>query len=148
MFKKDLIYRKISLIQEDLTKLSELSKFSFKEIVSDFYKQNTLERLLEKIIMRAVDINEHLLLKFSSKNVNPPKTYKETFTELFKIKIYPKEFGERISKSVGVRNILVHEYDEEIDYSKIYSSITDCLKDYLSYCDYIIKFIEKNKNKK
>lgn len=143
MLKKDFVYRKISLMQEDLTKLSELSKFSFSEIVEDFYKQNTLERLLEKIIIRAVDINQHILLELATKDTNAPKNYKETFTELAKINVYPKEFSENISKSVGTRNILVHEYDdEEVNYNKIYDSVSDCLKDYHQYCNFILKFIE------
>ncbi len=143
MLKKDFVYRKISLMQEDLTKLSELAKFSFSEIVEDFYKQNTLERLLEKIIIRAVDINQHILLELATKDTNAPKNYKETFTELAKINVYPKEFSENISKSVGTRNILVHEYDdEEVNYNKIYDSVSDCLKDYHQYCNYILKFIE------
>ncbi len=142
MLKKDFVYRKISLIQEDLVRLSDLAKFSFKEIVSDFYKQNTLERLLEKIIMRAVDINHHLLLEFATEDIKTPKTYKETFTELSKIGVYPKEFGDGISKSVGTRNILIHEYDEETDYSKIYNSVSDCLKDYHKYCEFILNFVK------
>jgi uncharacterized protein YutE (UPF0331/DUF86 family) len=143
MLNKDFVYRKISLMQDDLTKLSELAKFSFSEIVEDFYKQNTLERLLEKIIIRAVDINQHLLLELATKDTNAPKNYKETFTELAKINVYPKEFSENISKSVGTRNILVHEYDdEEVNYNKIYDSVSDCLKDYHQYCNYILKFIE------
>jgi len=36
----------------------------------------------------------------------------------------------------------VHEYDD-IDYSKIYSSIDECLREYHQYCDFILKFIEK-----
>ena len=143
MLKKDFIYRKISLMQEDLTKLSELAKFSFSEIVEDFYKQNTLERLLEKIIIRAVDINQHILLELATKDTNAPKNYKETFTELAKINVYPKEFSKNISKSVWTRNILVHEYDdEEVNYNKSYDSVSDCLKDYHQYCNYILKFIE------
>jgi uncharacterized protein YutE (UPF0331/DUF86 family) len=143
MFNKDFIYRKISLIQEDLAKLEELAKFSFEEIASDFYKQNTLERLLEKIIVRAIDINEYLLSEFTAKDTIVPKTYKETFTELAKTGVYSEEFGEQISKSVGTRNVLVHEYDEEVDDSKVYSSISDCLRDYAKYCGYILKFLEK-----
>ncbi len=142
MFKKELIYRKVSLIQEDLAKLVKVANFSFNEIVSDFYKQNTLERLLEKIIIRAIDINQHLLLEFAKEDMKTPKTYKDTYIELAMIGVYPIEFGKEISKSVGTRNILVHEYDEEVDYSKIYASISDCLKDYHRYCEYILSFIE------
>ncbi len=148
MINEDFIFRKISLIQEELAKLADLAKFSFDEIAADFYKYNTLERLLEKIILRAVDINEHLLYELATKDINAPKTYKETFTELSKLDIYPKEFGEKISRNVNMRNVLVHEYDEEMDYSKIYNSLSDCLEDYKKYCGHILKFLENIKNGK
>lgn len=142
MINKDFIQRKISLIQEELTRLSELSKFSFKEIAQDYLRQNAAERLLEKIIIRAIDINEHIISELAQKDTPVPKTYKETFLALTKFNVCPEKFAANISKSVGIRNILVHEYDEEIDYSLIYESITDCLKDYHLYCEYIIKFID------
>jgi len=141
MLRKEVIFRKIALIQEDLEKLSGLAEFSLDEIVSDYLKQNTLERLLEKIIMRAVDINEHLLAEIADEKINPPKTYKQTFTELVKIRIYPEAFGEKISQSTGTRNLLVHEYDQGIDYGKLYGSLNDGLKDYHQYCTYILDFL-------
>lgn len=142
MVNKDFIRRKISLIQEELARLSELSKFSFKEISQDYLRQNAVERLLEKIIIRAIDINEHIISELAQKDTPAPKTYKETFLSLIKLNVYPENFALNISKSVGTRNILVHEYDEEIDYSMLYDSIADCLKDYHLYCEYIIKFID------
>jgi len=45
--RKDLVERKISLIQDDLEKLSRLKDFSLNEIVSDFMKQAMVELLLE-----------------------------------------------------------------------------------------------------
>lgn len=143
MLNKNFIKRKISLIQEEFPKLEELSKYSFQEIISDFIKEAALERILERIIMRAVDVNEHIIVELSTKKTSPPKTYKETFLRLVDFKIYPQGFAEQISKSVGTRNILVHDYDA-VDYSKIYSSIINCLKDYHQYCEYILKFLEKN----
>lgn len=143
MLDKDFIYKKISLIQEELAHLSELADFTLDEVASDFYKFNTLERLLEKIITRAIDVNQHLLLEYATKDTKIPKTYKETFSELSGIGVYSEEFGEEISKSVGTRNKLVHEYDDEkFDYKNIYTSIDDCLKDYHKYCEYVLKFIE------
>lgn len=143
MLDKEFIYKKISLIQDELARLTELADFTLDEIAKDFYKYNTLERLLEKIIIRAIDVNQHLLLEFATADTKISKTYKETFLNLYEIGVYPKEFSEEISKSVGTRNKLTHEYDdEETDYTKIYDSIGDCLRDYHQYCEYILKFIE------
>lgn len=137
-----MVKRKISLIQDELVNLKKLAKFSLQEITEDFLKQAALERILEKIIVRAIDINQHLIAELGTEETSPPKDYKETFLKLAELKIYPEEFAERISKSVGTRNVLVHEYNE-VDYSRIYSSVSDCLKDYHHYCEYILEFLKK-----
>lgn len=142
MVNKDFIKEKISLIQTELSRMSEFSQFSLKEITEDYKKQAIIERLLERIIIRAIDINQHLIVELYKKEISPPRTYKETFLKLAELKIYPDEFAQRISRSVGTRNILIHEYNK-VDYSKVYSSISDCLKDYHQYCEYILKFLEK-----
>ena len=141
MLKKDLVRRKVSLIQDDLAKLAQLSHFSMDEITADFLKQATVERLLERIISRAIDINEHLIAELGTVDVTPPKDYRETFFRLSDLGAYPKEFGEGIAKSVGTRNLLVHEYDK-IDDEKVYASIGDCLRDYHKYIDYILEFLK------
>jgi len=58
MLKKDFVEKKIELIQQELENLAQLKEFSMQEIVGDFYKYNTLERLLEKITMRTTEISE------------------------------------------------------------------------------------------
>lgn len=143
MLNKNLVKRKISLIQEELVRLADFSKMSLNEIIRDFVKQAALERFLERIITRAIDVNQHLILELAQKETTPPKDYKETFLRLADFKIYPKDFAENISRSVGTRNILVHEY-EKVDYSKIYGAVDECIRDYHRYCDYILEFIEKN----
>ena len=142
MVNKEMVKRKVSLIQDELVNLEKLAKFSLEEITKDFLRQAALERILERIIVRAIDINQHLIAELSTKEISPPKDYKETFLKLAEIKVYPKEFAERISKSVGTRNVLVHQYNK-VDYSRIYSSISDCLKDYHRYCEYILECLKK-----
>lgn len=137
-----MVKRKIDFIQDELLNLEKLAKFSFQEITKDFLKQAALERILERVIIRAIDINQHLIAELYKKEVSPPKSYKETFLKLVELKIYPENFARNISKSVGTRNILVHEYNK-VDYAQIYSSISDCLKDYHQYCEYILKYLEK-----
>ena len=141
MIRENFIIRKITLIQNELAKLSELAGYSLQEIVSDFIKQAALERYLERIINRAIDINQHLIAELSTKDTNPPLDYTETFLRLADLDIYPEDFARRISKSIGTRNVLVHDYDA-VDYGSIYSSIADCLRDYHEYCEHILKFLK------
>jgi len=142
MIREDFIRRKISLIQDELAHLVELSRFSFNEVVSDFVKQSAVERILERTISRAIDVNNHLLSELANKDTSPPKDFKETFVRMADLGVYPVEFAEQISRSVGTRNVLVHEYDK-VDYRKIYNSISDCLRDYHQYCEYILEFLAK-----
>jgi len=144
MIRPDFIKRKISLIQDDLVKLSGFSQYSLSQITSDYIKQAAIERFLERIISRAIDINQHIIVENDDAKISPPKDYKETFTALSRLGIYPDKFAAQISKSIGTRNILIHEYDK-IDYSLIYDSISDCLKDYHQYCEFILSFLEKTR---
>jgi uncharacterized protein YutE (UPF0331/DUF86 family) len=142
MIRENFILRKITLIQNELANLANLAGYSFQEIVSDFIKQAALERCLERIINRAIDINQHLIAELATKDTNPPLDYTETFLRLADLGIYPEDFSQRIARSVGTRNVLVHEYNA-VDYNSIYSSIPDCLRDYHEYCEYILRFLEK-----
>lgn len=142
MINKDFIKRKITLIQDEMVKLSDLAKYTIDEIAKDFVKQAAVERMLEKIITRAIDINQHIIAETKNKNMSSPKDYKETFMALAELGVYDKSFAEEVSKSVGTRNMLVHEYDK-VDYSRVYNSIGDCLRDYNDYCERVLKFLEK-----
>lgn len=141
MLNKAFIERKIKLIQEDLSNLESLVAYTFEDISSDSIKMNAVERLLEKIIMRALDINQHLVAEIG-KGVEPVRGYEDTFLVLSHLSVYPKDFAEKIAPSAGLRNRLIHEYNntkEEI----IYSSVKEALKQYAQYCNYILQFVAK-----
>ncbi|PIV46958.1 hypothetical protein COS21_02595 [bacterium (Candidatus Gribaldobacteria) CG02_land_8_20_14_3_00_41_15] len=129
MLNKKFIQEKIELIQQDLVYMEKLSRFSFQEIVSDFIKMNAFERLLEKVVVRAIDINEHFINELATAEMKSPQSYKETFLRLSELGVYVQEFAVSIAKSVGTRNALTHDYDD-LDLQKIYSSIKECLEDY------------------
>ena len=142
MINKNFVQRKITLIQTDLERMVPLSKDSFEEIHSDFVRQAAVERLLERIINRAIDINQHIIAEHDAERTQPPLDYRETFLRLAEFGMYSTAFAEQIGKSIGTRNILAHEYDK-IDDALVYQSMGDCLKDYAKYCGDILKFLEQ-----
>lgn len=147
MIQPELIQRKLSLIQDDLVKLAQLGQFSLQEIVHDFTKQAAVERILERIINRAIDVNEHIIGEQSADHLPAPKNYRDTFMALSQLDIYSEDFAQRIAKSVGTRNLLAHEYDT-IDYEKVYHSINDCLTDYHQYIEAILTYLKQAVDKK
>jgi len=141
MLDKELLKNKLSFIQKELKMLVQYEDCSLEEIASDYFKHAVIERILERVINDALDVNQHIISE--TKEQEPPDDYKETFLALAAIEIYPKEFAEKISKSVGLRNMLVHNY-RKLDEEKFYNSIKDCLNDYAKYCEHILNFITKN----
>ena len=141
MLDKDFIKRKVKLIQEELAHIEEFADLSFDEVAKDYRKLAIIERLLEKIITRAIDVNQHILAE-KGKGSEAVRRYEETFTELARLGIYSEDFGKAIAPSAGLRNRLVHEYDN-LDQKIVYNSVGEALEQYATYCGFILRFIEK-----
>ena len=141
MLDNDFLSRKIKLIQEDLSLLEKLGAYSFDELAKDFIKMGAVERVLEKVIMRAIDINQHLIAELGKGNERV-RSYEDTFYVLSDLGVYSEKFAKAIAPSAGLRNRLVHEYNDtkkEI----IYKSVAQAISQYSKYCAYILKFLSK-----
>jgi len=135
------VRRKIKLIQEGLSELDSLAHYSFDKISKDHIKYLAVERLLEKIIMRAIDINHHMISELG-RGDEQVRGYEDTFYILSQLGIYGEEFAKQIAPSAGLRNRLVHEYNNTRQ-DIIYKSVGEAVAQYVKYCDSILKFIEK-----
>lgn len=142
MINNAMVKNRIERIEEDLLHLKDFVGFPFDDIAKNYNMHKTVERIIEIIVNHAIDINQHIIVEQGKGHL--PFDFKESFLLLTDLGIYPKEFAEKISKSVGLRNILVHEYTR-LDEKKFYSSIKDCYKDYTQYCRYIIDYLNKTK---
>lgn len=139
MIDKEFIKNKIIYIQNELKALARYKDYTFEEIVSSFELHTITERIIERIINDSLDINQHIIVEGRKGDI--PFDFRESFLLLVDFKVYPKSFAERISGSVGLRNILVHHY-RKLDEKIFYKSIKDCLKDYTRYCGYLLRFLE------
>lgn len=146
MLDRELIQRKVKLIQEDLAKLEPLAEFSFDQVAKDPVKYGAVERYLERIVTRAIDVNRHVIARVG-KGSESARTYEDTFLRLADLGVYTEKFAKEIAPSAGLRNVLVHEYDE-VDPKKVLQSVGKALSQYAKYCDYLLKLIEKDKRHK
>jgi uncharacterized protein YutE (UPF0331/DUF86 family) len=132
---KQLVTRKIKLIEKDLIILNEEKPTSERSFLKDTKKQILVERLLERIVGRLIDINYHIL---SEEYSFVPQDYKESFVKIGAKGVVPIILAKEMSRSAGLRNVLAHEYDE-IDYKKVYKSISLALNQLPKYLKYILK---------
>lgn len=140
MFDKSLLIRKIKLMKRDIEKLKPFKNYSFNELAKDEYLYLSVERLLEKIINRAIDINTHIII---GNDKEPPQEHRDSFIMMIKLDILPEKFVDKIIPSVGLRNRLVHEYDD-LDAKQVYKAVFTALNQYPKYLGYIKKYIKKN----
>ncbi|MFA5961815.1 MAG: HepT-like ribonuclease domain-containing protein [Parcubacteria group bacterium] len=132
---KELITRKITFINKDLSELKKLNALSLKTYLSKADYEVMAERYLERIIGRTIDINYHILSELENQI---PTDYYNSFIALGKKKYLPSKLSEALANSAGLRNRLAHEYDE-IDEKKVFAAINSCLKDVPKYLKNIVK---------
>lgn len=139
MIDRALVTRKITLILKDLSALTDLSRQSREAYLANPINEVLAERYLERMIGRMIDINYHLITESGQP---PPKDYHESFQVLGTMGILQGEFSREIAFSSGLRNRIIHEYDE-IDAAKVYEALQVAVQQLPTYLDHVNRFIEK-----
>ena len=137
MSDKDRICAKLDKLFTYYEELKNLSTISLEEYKRNSIYRRAIERTMQLIVECATDINNMLLRMNGSKGASD---YFNSFIDIAELNVIPVEFALQIAPSTGLRNILVHEY-EEIDDTIVYHSINMCLKHYLKYMDLINKYL-------
>lgn len=100
MIRPEFVHRKLQLIADDLGRLVRFKDETLESLTGDDVKLAAVERMLERIVLRAVDINEHLVSELATGEERTARlSYRDTFLMLADHGVYPKEFAERIANS-------------------------------------------------
>ena len=144
MLDKEFIKRKLYLNQQELERLRAFENLTIDEIAKDPMKHAACERFLERLIGRAIDINQHIIGEKGNVTLTVLK-YRDTFLCLADMGVYPKEFAERIAPSAGPRNALVRDYNN-VDQELLQKSIGEAIQEFNEYGKYILEYVEREKN--
>ncbi len=140
MVNQELVRRKLSKLIQYLEELESIKNYTFQEYLDNHFIRRTAERLLQLIVEVATDINGHIIVE---KGHLPPKNYYESFIFLGDLGVLNKSFARQLAPSSGLRNRLVHEY-EEIDDKIVYDSIDTALKNYKKYVKEIDQYLDES----
>ena len=139
MIDSELVTRKIVLVMRDLDALRPIAARDRAVYLESPIDEAAVERYLERMIGRMIDINYHLLTESGQA---PPVDYHASFIRLADLGVLDREFAARIAPCAGLRNRIVHEYDD-LDPSKVFEALQSAMRDVPLYLAQVNDFLRR-----
>ena len=108
------------------------------KLESDFDLQDIVSLNLSRAVQMTVDIGAHIISASSSPK---PETMGQTFDLLAQLDVLSPELATRLKKSVGFRNIAVHNYDA-INWLMVHSIVKEHLDDFSQFAKAVVIWLE------
>lgn len=124
---REVLARKLASLERYLEDLRPHRGRAADELRRDPYE---VERLLELVVQVAVDILSHELAERSV----TPESYRDAFLCAADAELIPGDLADRLAGAAGLRNVLVHMYDD-IDYEIVAASVSRALDDFGRFLD-------------
>jgi uncharacterized protein YutE (UPF0331/DUF86 family) len=135
---QSMLQARIKLMMKYLDRLRRIEGTTLDDYNSDFDQQLIVERLLQLLVEAASDINTSLLTEIYGVT---PSTYFNSFIEAGEQNIIDLQLAKTIAQSAGLRNRLVHQY-EEIDNEIVFEAIQYALEQFPLYLRQITNYLD------
>lgn len=133
---KLILEKKVDSILRCLNRIDDRIPDSEYDFLRDFDAQDVVILNLTRAVQLSVDMATHIL---STTNQPVPSTMAETFISLERINIISAEIADKMKRSVGYRNVAVHNYDD-IDLSITYDIANNHLGDFKEFIKQILHY--------
>ena len=139
MIDTELVTNKLERIRGDILELRPLLEKESRDIINDNVRLRAVERLFQLVVDTAIDVNTHII---AESNFQTPDDYRSTFITLGEHKVLPPDFARKIAPSVGLRNLIVHQYGT-VDLKLMVDHIKNEISDYDTYITLIHDYTER-----
>ena len=133
-----LVRRKLAAIARNLADLAPIEALTLPQYLADRLRRKAVERLLQEVVEASVDVNLHLLRTLG---VPLPGDYYSSFIDIGRHAIVSTDLAERLAPAAGLRNRLVHEYDE-IDDAIVLQAVRDARRDFSAYLSAVEGYLQ------
>ena len=106
---KLILEKKIDSVLRGILRIESRTPKEIGVFLKDIDSQDIVTLNLTRVIQLCVDIAMHII---ASSNANTPQTMSESFDTLENLGIIDKNIAEKLKKSIGFRNIAIHNYGE------------------------------------
>ncbi len=131
-----ILEKKIDSIIRCLNRINDRIPGNKDEFLRDYDAQDVVILNLSRAVQMSVDIATHIL---STTNQPVPSTMAEAFVSLERINIISPGIADKMKRSVGYRNVAVHNYDD-IDLSITYDIADKHLSDFKEFIKQILHY--------
>jgi uncharacterized protein YutE (UPF0331/DUF86 family) len=133
----EVIRKRLNKLDQYLDILRRLQRYSLDEFLADPERFGSAERFLQLAIEAVTDMGNHVIAALALGIVDWYSDIPRILTEKGYI---PPELGERWTRMLGFRNVLVHEY-LDIDRKVVYDILQQNLEDLESLKQFFARFL-------
>lgn len=135
MVDHDLIIAKAGTIRRNLKRISEKGSVDLETFLEDIDRQEMISFNLHLAIENCTDLAAHII---SEEDLGVPGSASEMFYLLEENGYLSRALTEKMIKAVGLRNLIVHEYDK-VDLKRLFEIIRKDTKDINDFLASIFK---------
>jgi len=132
----DLVLAKAGLIRRHLRRIKEKGGLDLEAFLNDLDRQEVISFNLHLAIENCTDLAAHII---SEEGLGVPGSASEMFYLLEDSGYINSQLTEKMIKAVGLRNLIVHEYDK-IDLTRLFEIV---LKDTKDINDFIVSIFKR-----
>ncbi len=138
-----LIAAKLSRLRDYIGYLRSLKPASLRAFGEDFKTRGAAERYLQLSIESIIDIGNQIIAAMQWRR---PEAYRDIPLILSENGVIPPGFAGEVSKMIGFRNLLVHDY-AALDISLEYEFLETKLDDFEAYMKHVADWLKVNSTK-
>ena len=131
---REVIEQKLESLRRCVERVCQKTPATAAALASDPDAQDILTLNLTRAVQLCVDIGAHLI---ASQDKAAPDTMGQTFDVLADMGVISAELAVRMKKSVGFRNIAVHNY-EAIDWQIAHAIATRHMSDFVAFATAVV----------
>ena len=120
---QSVVTRKVDVITDRLEELTPFGAADLDAYTSDRARKKGAEKFLQELVNTALDLNYHVLTQSGHQL---PEGAFDSFLRMSRIGVLDADLAPKLAPFGGLRNRLVHEY-EEIDDVKVHAAIREAL---------------------
>ena len=136
---REVVDQKLESLRRCLLRIESKCPADASLLATDFDLQDIVSLNLSRAVQLSVDIGAHLIVGM---DVPPPGAMGETFDLLAKEGVLNGELANALKKSVGFRNIAIHNY-ESINWRIVHNIVKYHLGEFSEFAKAIVDWLEK-----